>query len=70
MKVRVHAEIEIPRVPNFFKTPSSTIPISAVPEAELRRIGEQWTEDLIARAAEQDAGAPTPSVPAKDGGEQ
>lgn len=52
-RVRVYAEVEIPKPPNFLRTPSATLPVSAFPDHELRRIGELWTEQLIERAAEQ-----------------
>lgn len=47
-----------PRVPNFIRieemaASEGKLPVSAFSEAALRRIGEQWTEALIARAKEQ-----------------
>jgi hypothetical protein len=57
MKINVHAQIEIPRVPNFLKMEGGkTIPISAITEEGFREIGKKWTEELIARAKEQGGG--------------
>jgi hypothetical protein len=54
MKIKVQAQIEIPRVPNFLKMQGGqTIPVSAITEEGLREIGQRWTEALIARANEQ-----------------
>ena len=51
MRVDVKAEIELPSLPNFFRlSDGQAIPISALPEAELRRIGRAWTEELVRRA--------------------
>ena len=57
--LRVTADVECPRVPNFLRmTDGQTLPVSAVDEDGLRRIGEAWTERLIERAAEQRADKP------------
>lgn len=54
MKITVHAIIEIPNPPNFFRMEGGqTIPISAISEDGLYEIGKQWTEALIKRASEQ-----------------
>ncbi len=53
MKVSVTMKIEIPKVPNFFKTgDGQSVPICAVPDAELVRIAEIWKADLLKRAAQ------------------
>lgn len=53
-EVNVTASINIPKVPNFFITENgNSIPISAVEDSELRRIGSIWIENLIKRAKEQ-----------------
>ena len=54
--LRITAEIEIPRVPNFLTmTDGQTIPISAITEDSLRELGKLWIEALIERAKEQQA---------------
>lgn len=52
MKIKVHYNIEVPRVPNYFMLGDgdNKIPISAITEEGLREIGKQWTEALILRA--------------------
>jgi hypothetical protein len=50
----VTAQIQTPFVPNFLRmTDGQMLPLSAVGDAGLRRIGKAWTEELIRRAAEQ-----------------
>lgn len=52
--ITVSARVEIPRVPNFLLlTDGQKLPVSALDDEGLRAIGAAWTEDLIARAAEQ-----------------
>lgn len=53
MKIKVHYNVECPRVPNFLllsKDSDEKIPICAITEEGLREIGKQWTENLVARA--------------------
>lgn len=53
------AEVQVPQVPNFLRTVlaplASSVPIDALTDDELRRVGEAWTEALIARANEMRA---------------
>lgn len=52
--LRVTADVECPRVPNFLRmTDGQTLPLAAVDEDGLREIGAAWTEALIERAREQ-----------------
>lgn len=54
MKIQVRAEIELTAVPDFFRmTDGKMLPIEAIPEEDLRRIGDHWTESLINRAKEK-----------------
>ena len=51
--ITVKAQVEVPRVPNFLVTnPNHKISIADVPDDELRYVGEAWTENLLARAAD------------------
>lgn len=53
-KIQIRAEVEVPRVPNFLKmTDGQTLPVSAVPDEDLDRIGVLWIEKLKERAKEQ-----------------
>jgi electron transfer flavoprotein alpha/beta subunit len=50
----VKAEIEVPRVPNFLRmTDGQSLPICAVTEEDLRKLGAVWIENLIERARER-----------------
>ena len=59
----VEIEVETPRVPGFLKLPYGAISnqntdpgridIADVPDDVLRKIGERWTENLIAFAGER-----------------
>jgi electron transfer flavoprotein alpha/beta subunit len=50
----VKAEIKVPRVPNFLRmTDGQSLPICAVTEEDLRKLGAVWIENLIERAREQ-----------------
>ena len=52
--IRVKANISLPLVPSFFKmSDGQTLPIEAVEEDELKRIGEMWTEELVMRARQR-----------------
>lgn len=51
MEIKVHYNVECPRVPNFLLIgDGNKIPISAISEDGLREIGKVWTNNLIARA--------------------
>ena len=51
--ITVQATVEVPRVPNYLIIDADhKLSIGDVPDDELRRIGEAWTERLIERAAE------------------
>ena len=53
-KIQARAEIEVPRVPNFLlMTDGQKLPLCAVPDEDLRRIGELWTISLLERSKEQ-----------------
>ncbi len=52
----VAAKVNVPRVPNFLITEYGfSMPVSAFTEDDLRNIGAQWVENLVARAKEQAA---------------
>ena len=50
MKIKTHAEVEIPIVPNFLRMGNRTIPITAIEEKDLRKIGKLWTEELVKKS--------------------
>lgn len=54
MKIRVTAEIIVPRVPNFliFADGQQKISIADVTDDSLRGLADQWTAALLDRAAE------------------
>lgn len=53
-KIKVTAEVEVPKVPNFLRmSDGQTLPVSAAREDSLRELGRLWTEALIERAKEQ-----------------
>lgn len=56
MEIKVHFNVNIPRVPNYLLIGNGDekIPLSAVTEDGLREIGKQWTEDLVARAKQME----------------
>lgn len=50
-RISVKIELEIPQLPNFFQTTDGrSIPISQIPDATLRIIGQRWTDKLILHA--------------------
>ncbi len=52
----VKAEIITPRIPNFLKqTDGSMLPIEAIADSGLRKIGEAFTEELIEKAQKKRA---------------
>ena len=57
-KITVRAEIETPRLPNFFRmSDGQSLPVHAVSEESLREIGRIWTEELVAHAKKKTARA-------------
>ena len=50
-------QLEVPRVPNFIMRPggpeAGKVALSELSEESLRYIGNAWTDELVARAAEQ-----------------
>lgn len=53
-KVKVEADVQVPKVPNFLLYPGGgKIRVGDVQDTSLRRIGEAWTEALLQRAREQ-----------------
>ena len=57
----VTAEVEIPQVPNFLKTPAGMmLPLDALSEEGLREVAKHWTEALIERQAEMREKAKNP----------
>lgn len=61
-EVNTKTAVEVPTVPNFLRVKGAvandqTIPLSAVNEADLRALGEEWTNALIRRAKEQQEAA-------------
>ena len=52
-ELTVRASVNVPRVPNFLIIDEHhKLSIGDVPDEDLRRIGEVWTEKLIERAVE------------------
>lgn len=61
MKFTVHADVNLPRVPNFLTfAEGGTISIGDITDESLRMIGAEWTEALLKRA-EEIRRAPRPS---------
>lgn len=54
MIFKVHADVQVPRVPNFllFNNGQGNISIADVTDESLRGLAAEWTENLLARAAE------------------
>lgn len=50
MQIQIKIDCEIPQIPNFLKTASGQVPITAVTEEALKELGKQWTEALVMRA--------------------
>ena len=49
--IRVTAEVEIPKTPNFLRmTDGQVLPLSAIDEASLRSVAKKWTEELIEKS--------------------
>lgn len=48
--IQVQAEVKVPQVPNFLLYPAGSLSIADVDNEGLRKIGEAWTDNLIARA--------------------
>ena len=52
--LKVKADVEIPRVPNFLLTTGGQkLPVSAVPDDDLRGLAKAWGEKLVANAKRQ-----------------
>jgi hypothetical protein len=50
-ELAVKVQVRIPALPNFITTTDDrTIDVKDLPDATLRKIGEQWTEKLILHA--------------------
>lgn len=51
-KLTVHADVEVPRVPNFlrFTSGEGTISIADITDESLRGLGAEWTEALVSLA--------------------
>lgn len=56
----VQAAVKIPKVPNFLLYDGGKLPLDAVSEDELRKVGEAWTERLLDRRREMAAGRKAP----------
>jgi hypothetical protein len=54
IELGLNVAVQMPTIPNFIKTEfdgrEAIIPIFHVSEANLRKIGEAWTEALVAQA--------------------
>lgn len=50
-KITKEIDVKIPRVPNFIFVGSEAIAVKLFTEDELRAIGEQWTKELVKKAA-------------------
>ncbi len=49
--ITVKTEVRVPRVPNFLRqTDGSSLPIEALADKDLQKIGEAFTEELIKKA--------------------
>ena len=51
--VERNSRITVPMVPNFIRLDDVYKPLSQFTVAQLRAIGEAWTDRLVARAQEQ-----------------
>ena len=52
--INVTYTVRIPTIPNFFVTQEGqTIPINAIKESGLRKIGKEWTEELVKQAKDK-----------------
>lgn len=53
--ITVKAEVELPRVPNFFHFAggAGTIDVADITDAGLRELGEGWTAELIENARQR-----------------
>lgn len=55
--IEIKAEIQVPKAPNFLvMKDGQKIPLSLVPDADLKKIGEQYGEALVAKKKELGAG--------------
>ena len=49
--INVTYTVQIPSVPNFLRTvEGESISIGAIKESGLRKIGKEWTEELVKKA--------------------
>lgn len=49
--IQVTYTIQIPSVPNFLRTvDGQSVSIGAIKESGLRKIGKEWTEELVKKA--------------------
>ena len=53
-ELSVRIQLKIPQLPNFITTTDDrVVDVKDLPDATLRRIGEQWTEKLLRHARER-----------------
>lgn len=51
--ITVTAKVQVPAVPNFLLYDGGKLAVGDVDDADLKRLGMEWTDALLARAAEQ-----------------
>lgn len=52
-KLTVKMSVEVPRVPGFLRTEDGQmVPLYAITEGGLRKLGKEWIENLVARSRE------------------
>lgn len=59
---KIEVEIQTPKVPNFIRIgggEGQMIPVGDLPDATLRKVAEEWADDLIKNAERQRNTAPT-----------
>jgi hypothetical protein len=52
-EVRLVAKVEMPKLPNFLRTPTGMIDVADVEMNDLRTLGHAWTEALIKHAEQR-----------------
>lgn len=52
-KVTITMTVDVPRVPNYVRTPGGRVAVGEMPEEDLRALAHAWTENLLANAERQ-----------------
>ena len=54
VQVGIDCEVGMPTIPNFIRMTAggqqATFPVHVLTESELRKLGAEWTEELVAHA--------------------